>query len=130
MEHQILREKVNKYLYNIICQYVSYDLTKLFDENYHIQEQIFHHEIFTLHNVSLIDLMITCLKLGYKGFYIRNIKKECLLIYKTDPFVINGTILISTEDEYLTVSANIKSNNKTYLLPWGELMIHIYHNIN
>lgn len=96
-----LSHKINKYLSNIIFQYIDYSvdsLHKIHELNKYKDVDIFTFEINVIVNTPLIDLISTCIKIGYKGFYKSTLGNDMFKQFiekcKNDLYVKNNTIII------------------------------------
>lgn len=89
--------KLNKYLCNIIFQYIDQSissLSKILISNKDKGEKIFHNECKIMTSLPLIDIISVCVKLGYQGFYINNNDNKYIELYKNDELIMNKIITI------------------------------------
>lgn len=121
---------LNKNLCNIIFRYVDEDLDyliKIFKENEYKDDDIYNYENdYVLNNISLLDLIKTCLKLGFQGFYKTGINMESIhKKYKNDKDIKNGKIEMKITDH--TIDIWLNSNLQGRSLPYDELITYLYY---
>jgi hypothetical protein len=78
---------INKNLCNIIFQYINYSLDNLLEIQYDNFNKYINSEYSLKDGISMIDILVMCVRFGCKGFYIykdqHNLVKFINILVKT-----------------------------------------------
>lgn len=125
---------LNKHLCNIIDQYNDHkleSLVKIFKINKYKykDDDIYNYEKNLGRNISLVDLMTTCLKMGFKGLEIFG---EDKLFYKhfikhsNYDFEKDKTFLKRTKNNVLQIYLNTEISG--HFISVREVITYLYYN--
>ena len=123
---------LNKHLCNIIFQYNDHNLESLiktFKLNKYKDDDILNYEQNLCKNISLVDLMMTCLKMGFKGIEIFGEEEQ--LFYKrfikhsNHDFEKDKTFLKRMKNNVLQIYLNTEISGHSIRV--SEVITYIYY---